>query len=244
MVSVLFGMPIGTYAHVSPQTMNWLSNEVGLLRSSGVTANVFLMRDVPLERARDIIAETAIRDNWDYVFFIDSDVIPNPGITYQLLMYRAPAMCIPYPLKIGVLSVYFFDETTKMITPLDPAMLKQNMYSPIPLPTDACALGAVLIDTYVFKRLKPPWFRFSGEEVVQIRTLDKVRVEYNEDVYFFLRMKRELGVKPLYVPIPALHELITGMSLDPYDPTRTIIPMERMDFVPLLQQMKQQQQKE
>jgi hypothetical protein len=218
--------------------MLWLHNEVNMLKSIGIDSSILLLRDVPLDRAREIIAEAAVRDGWQYIFFLDSDVIPPPGITYVMLSLRAPAVCSIYPLKIGVLSAYYFDEVNKIVKPLEPQRLRE-LQNTVFIIVDACALGAVLLDSYIFKRLRKPWFRFMSEDVVHMMTLDKIRVEYNEDVYFFIRLKRELGIQPLAITKPALHELLTGLSLDPFDPTRTLIPMERLDFVPLLQQLEQ-----
>lgn len=237
-------MPIGTHAHVSSQTMMWATNEVNMLRTLGVNANLFLMRDVPLARARDTIVDTALSEGWDYIFFIDSDVVPPPGIVYMMLLLRAPLMCLPYPLKIGVLSIYFFDEAAKMVKPLTPDQLRSMQRANLRFGVaDACGLGAALIDTYIFKRMRYPWFRFESEETLR-QTLDKLRVEYNEDVYFFLKAKRELGIRVLFLTTPAYHEILDGVSLDPYDPTRIVIPMTRLDFVPLLQQMEKKEKEQ
>ena len=242
MPSVLFGMPVGTYATISPRTWMWLSNEMASLNSIGVRTNVFTIRDVPVDRAREIIIESALRDNYDYVFFIDSDVVPQPGVVSMALRLRLPFVCIPYPLKIGVLSVYLFDERNRIVRPVEPQTLKQLMSNRWGMFVDACGLGAALIDTYIFKKMPKPWFRFAREEYVHVQTLDKITVEYNEDVYFCLEVKRRLGIQPYVLPMPAHHELLPGLSLDPLDPTRVVIPMERLDFVPLYEQMKRQEQ--
>lgn len=149
------------------------------------------VRGSPVDRARNMCVETALESNAEYVFFLDSDVIVSPDSLQRLMSYGLPVVSGLYYTK-GVDSHpcawRFFPG--KGLLPVESGSGLVEV--------DAVGAGFLLVDTRVFRKLKPPWFRWTEGFSPHPWNVLKNGLGVSEDFYFCYRVKEELGLK-IYV---------------------------------------------
>lgn len=136
--------------------------------------------------------ETAIEDNYDYILFIDSDIIFNINNLKELIkddkdivsgIYRTiDIKTIPavenldddYFVLNGRYDYLLFDEVVK----------RSKL-----IPVDYCGMGFILIKKGVFEKIKYPWF-FRETKVIEKNEL-KIEDMHSEDVSFCLNAADE-----------------------------------------------------
>ncbi|RLG82539.1 MAG: hypothetical protein DRO09_00145 [Thermoprotei archaeon] len=192
---LLIGIP-----HTGEVTMEW-----ALAFKQLIVPMPFLMtfqRGQPLDLARNAIVEEALRNEVEWLFFLDSDVILEPDALQRLLSHNLPIVSALYyrrhpsigpagPIMQPVPAAWRYapEEVRKpgaLFTPImdPPAQLFE---------ADVIGMGACLIHTSVFKRLKPPWFKWTAGWGKY--GLADPWEEMSEDFYFCIRAKKELGLK-------------------------------------------------
>lgn len=122
--------------------------------------------------ARERIAEIAVEGEWDYLFFIDDDMICPPDMFEQLYAHQRDI--------VGALAFTRFAPHKPVIYIVDEgfdSVTKQNYYTSkcwltYPKDTlvecDAVGFGAVLINCGVLRSMRQPWFTAAtgkGEDI-------------------------------------------------------------------------------
>jgi len=132
---------------------------------------------------RNQIVEQALIHGCTHIMFIDDDVICNPDIIFKLLEHNKDVVT-------GLQLKRNFPHTPLIFKDF---LIDKNLFSHYKLnelngqrlvPIKAAGLGAVLINTEVFKRLEAPWFRFAEFRLDQM----------SEDTGFFKRIN-DLGIE-------------------------------------------------
>jgi hypothetical protein len=168
--------------HTGEVTTAWAHRTWGPLVYSRVTfcmKKPLMANGVPVAVARESLAEAAIQDGADYIFFIDSDIIAeSPDDINEVL-----SMLIEDNLPI-VSGMY----RAKKYNMVPWAMWKHNEktgdFKPIvswnkPLiNADVAGMGCMLIKFEVFKNTPKPWFRWDALMVP------------SEDFFFLLKAKK------------------------------------------------------
>jgi len=160
------------------------------------TGSPILYPEVPaIDVARNMIVEEALRIGVKYIFFLDADVIPPPYAYIRLRSHRLPIVSGLYYTKVPRVK----DEKGE-VRPT-PAMWRYNPkvkgLSPIIdwkppkglVEVDAVGMGCALIDTRVFKGIKPPWFEYRHNPLA--------RTGLSEDLVFCEKAKK--AGFPIYV---------------------------------------------
>ncbi len=132
---------------------------------------------------RNQIVEQALIHNCSHVMFIDDDVICKPDIIFKLLEHKKEIVtALQLKRNFPHIPLIFKDW-----------MEEKNLFSHYQLndlngqrlvPIKAAGLGAVLIDTEVFRKMEKPWFRFGEFKLDQM----------SEDTGFFKRAN-DLGIE-------------------------------------------------
>lgn len=148
--------------------------DVGFLEARG--------RGLAAERTR--LVGRAIREtNREYFFFLDDDVIPPPNVLTALLSHQKPIVCGIYWAKYEKdrrCPAAWIGEGTGPTARHTPISLdhKERL-----IEVDHTGLGCALIHRDVFKKVSEPWFKYT--------------IDCSEDFYFFDKVAREAGIKPL-----------------------------------------------
>lgn len=132
---------------------------------------------------RNQVVEQALIHGCTHVLFIDDDVICNPDIIFKLLEHKKYIVTgLQLRRNFPHTPLIFKDwiEKEKMFSYYHLSQLNGERLVPI----KAAGLGAVLIDTEVFKRMEKPWFRFGEFKLDQM----------SEDTGFFKRAN-DLGIE-------------------------------------------------
>jgi hypothetical protein len=208
-MKVLIGVPVNPSFGISPLVVQRIRQEIAILMSTGIQVEDLYMTTPSIETARQSIVDYALNNNFDYLVFLDSDILLKPGAILMSIMQRAPVVCCPYMGRKGLITAYYI--VRRSDGSYDQVPLTRDQLRPrTPTFVDACALGACIFETSIFKKMKPPHFLFVMNE----------RGQYiSEDIYFFIRLKNELGLQPMLMP-PEVCETIhlisptVGIDLD------------------------------
>jgi len=159
-----------------------------------------------IHEARNVLAAYAVREGFDYVFFLDTDLVFSKSDDMFKLLYLAIEKNLPivsglyYTKTIRkhgkpVPAMWIWDEESKSFR----AVIDWDKTKPI-IPVDATGLGCVVINVKIFKHLEPPWFTWYEIDYKKILNgednVEKCIIGYGEDFSFFLRVRNELGLKP------------------------------------------------
>lgn len=162
--------------HDYRQWRDWWHN--GLQKPPGTTW--LESRGLSLTTNRTQLVRLALQRDATHFFFLDDDLIaPNDVIT-TLLAPNLPIVC-------GL----FMAKKKKTQRGLAAWMKRGGGYAAIApeqagrhVQVDATALGCVMIHRSVFERIHEPWFVWDPDSV-------------SEDFFFFEKVFKELGIKPL-----------------------------------------------
>lgn len=169
---VLVGMPV--YESVEPMTAVALFG----LERAGCDVDLACVKGYGVARARNIIAQKAIDEEYDAVLMVDADVVPPKDALAKMIGDGADIVLAPYPRNGGGCELFrlgmrdFGDENRIALPPKKVIEVKGG------------GLGCALIRNTVFKRIQRPWFKY---------------VEYqngsvlSEDLYFCTRAS-EAGI--------------------------------------------------
>jgi len=135
-----------------------------------------------LQESRNGLVDMALKNECDYLLFIDSDMrFPRTALS-RLLHHRLPVVAVNYCTRRSPsIPVTFKDDTHT---------LESRVYSEIGNmeleEVSATGLGLVLFDLDIFRALKRPWFAFAHNNEGQM---------IGEDIFLFKRIREELGIK-------------------------------------------------
>lgn len=129
-----------------------------------------------LDRTRNQIANISL--NYDYLFFIDSDIV-LPKYSLSRLISRNKEIVTGLYLKKTIRSieyeVYLKNEKHRYIA-------QTNFSNDDLISIDGCGLGCCLIKTDIFKKIEYPYFLDTS--------LDITDRQLSEDLYFCRKSKR------------------------------------------------------
>jgi len=158
-----------------------------------------LGRQIPVDEARNIIAHTAIANNFAYVFFRDDDVITKPETINRLYARQAPIIAAPYWSK---------QQPPHSLILLDGKLAgwEDFKYGEL-VECMATGMGATLIETRLFEEIEPPWFKtVHGLDMNDIQDIAPNCGRMTEDVYFCKKAAAK-GYKVLCdTAVPAIHQ--------------------------------------
>jgi hypothetical protein len=111
--------------------------------------------------SRQRIAERAVAEGYEFLFFLDDDIVCLPDtlkLLHEQLAANPDAMICGgiYPLKMRSLIPLVFGFDTKPMFDWKPGEV---------FPCKILATGCMLIRTKVFESLEKPWFKYAASEV-------------------------------------------------------------------------------
>lgn len=169
--------------HTGNVHMHFVERCYGPLRFQPVSwcnKTPFLSMGPPIDVARNTLVETALDAGMDYIFFIDSDMIPYQPPEPNLALYYLYSL--EAPLASGIYRAkkrygYFWAVWKKVVE-------KGKGYQPLVdfsrniFKADIAGLGCTLIHREVFETVPKPWFKWNSMR------------SYSEDFYFFRKCKK------------------------------------------------------
>lgn len=106
--------------------------------------------------ARNACAQQALREHFDYLMFLDSDMTFPPGIIQALWSNQVDIVSAIYRTRRGgEVIAHVFDEGWNRCFPIRTFDLSGRL-----VPVDCVGTGALLIRSTVFRALAPPWFYY------------------------------------------------------------------------------------
>lgn len=140
----------------------------------------------PIDISRDHLVKKALEDGVDYVFFMDTDVIPHPRAISILLSWQLPIISGLYWSKARLPCAYQFGEDETHVDAIDPATIDPKNTKQRLMEVAAVGAGCLLIDARVFSVIPEPWFQWDMVPWIP-------REEgsgHSEDINFCLKAKK------------------------------------------------------
>jgi hypothetical protein len=189
----------------------WVSRflEIVIGAHSRAATSVRFFPGYSVDIARDIAAETALREGKSHILFVDNDTLPPADIVQRLLGHGKEIVAALY---------------RERHPPFEWSMGRQEpgQSGPMPVPkawtfgdlieVDWSGFGCILIETQVFEKLRRPWFLMTGGRVFDLpdgRVGGSREKGVGEDIFFCLEAKK-VGI-PTYVDTGALCEHQTSV---------------------------------
>ena len=168
--------------------------------------NIHIIRGLPIDVARNHGIEHAFKENADWIFFLDSDIILPPNALVMLLQWKLPIVAGIYPLK------RIEDGFKLNVYKKEGNSYKQMTLEDVPkghrlLECDAVATGILLVSCDLLRKISKPYFKWdiypeSEEEGV------------SEDIFFSEKVKKELGIE-IYADtfVRGKHQIGSGVAV-------------------------------
>lgn len=139
---------------------------------------------VPIDVARNEIVKSALTNNVDWIFFLDTDVVPPPDIITRLMAHNLPIVTAIYHTRAPPIEPCIWRE----VHPSGKQAIAYTQGQMIE--ADFIGMGACLIHTSVFKNIFPPFFDWTlGRQEPNNMTLGR-----SED-FEFCKKVRDKGYK-------------------------------------------------
>lgn len=150
---ICIGIPMSEYVHRSFFHMMLFRMEEWAQTFDIVPAIEFI---IPVDEARNRIAKTAIQNECDYIFFVDSDVIIQHGQLERLVSHNKDAITGIYYMRVlPHYSLIRKKTADKLYTPIEPNLTDTDL-----IKIDGAGFGCFLVKTSVFDKIEYPWFQF------------------------------------------------------------------------------------
>jgi len=179
--SVLIGIPLPTTGLINYQC------SLGLQTARLDFKHVTIYKPSHfIDEARNYLVDQAIEFNWDYIMFVDSDIMVNP-YTIRRMLTRAikeeiPVQAAVYMQKRPPFRIHVYDfvgsEISPMFSSIDEVPVETTFQA------DCAGAGCLLLQTETMKEIRPPLFRTYRSSK---------RTFYGEDIYFFRKLQT-LGI--------------------------------------------------
>jgi hypothetical protein len=140
---------------------------------------------LPFDHARNALVKEMIKSSYDWIFFLDDDVLPPPDAFEKLRTHG----------RLAVSGLYF-----RRTIPLIPVALHDTVPDPSPIggylpgqqiEVDLVGAGCLLLHKKIFETIPKPWFEWCRDRE-DLPERDRV----SED-FAFCRKLRQYGVKVL-----------------------------------------------
>ena len=172
--------------HTGNVNMEWVMKSWGPLifrKSSWCIVHPFLCRGPPIDIAREDVTAQALEWGADYVFYLDSDVLPElpediNNVLYQLYKRNLPIVSGMYRTKkVGnPWAMWKFIDKDRGFQPVEE-------FTSELVEVDVVGLGCCLVKSEVFEKIERPWFRWD------------LKYAPSEDFYFCLKATAEAGYR-------------------------------------------------
>ena len=129
-----------------------------------------------VERARNVLAKQAIDENYDYLLFIDDDMVPPEDVVDVFVKAGKDVICAPYPDRVRGAQLQVF---------------KNGRLKEVPklMQIDKCGMGCTLIKTRVLSRL---YMKHCGRPFEFHKEIKDGKTEhFGEDTMFCERAVKE-----------------------------------------------------
>lgn len=142
---------------------NWqtVGSFLGLEVPPGFRFNFNIMSNCLIYDARERMAEYAIQNNFEYIFFLDSDMIPPRHTIMSLISHNQDIVTgmifkRKYPFQPCFYTKAHVDKDYNpyMEGPMEP----EKWPSEGALEIAGCGMACCLIKTEIFKKIQKPWF--------------------------------------------------------------------------------------
>lgn len=183
---------ITTAETVSHETMQSIYN---LERPENTTTDLRVVHAYNVADGRNKLAEIMVAENYDYIFFVDNDVILPPNALADLYSMQWYFSVGTYPRKeISSITdkdpfttLYVHDERNKDV--YCPVFMRRSaLQAGKIIPVDCCGLGCALIMRELFFKIEKPWFFFAHEG--DSKTDERREYCIGEDMYFCRKVIR------------------------------------------------------
>jgi SAM-dependent methyltransferase len=140
---------------ISTVTHDWSNATAGLSGGLAITILRLQIRNYRVDIAKERLAELAISNNCDFVFFLDDDVICPPDTLIKMIrLWRSDP-------KYKIISGVYWSKSD----PPMPLIFKGNLEGSYwdwttddLITADGAGAGCLFVDTEVFKNMPKPWF--------------------------------------------------------------------------------------
>jgi len=184
--SVLIGMAV--YGPIKHQTFAAYTRMMlyAARNTKEFDFNVTWAFDTFICGAREMIVKQAIEGGYDYVLFLDGDMI-WPENMINILVKKAEKMQAPvisgmYCFRNAPHYPMLYEANNDEKDTFSFTIPAKDQWGSI-FAVDATGFGACLLRTDLFKKVSEPWFALEGKGT--------------EDIFFFRKTRKELGIKVL-----------------------------------------------
>lgn len=171
-MKVLVGIPAGRLIETETAT-----SLIGMKRNCRL--GVFAPIGYSVDTARNLVVEHALEIGYDYILWIDSDIIVPKDILTKLLAHKEDIVSGVYSYKVigatEAVAKKYGPDGIYLDLQLDDVRAMKGLQE-----IDAVGFGCILTSTEVFKKMKPPYFIYDDD--------------MGEDVYF-CKNAQALGYK-------------------------------------------------
>ena len=206
-MKVLIAVPVGEGGGLSP---TWSLKLPNLLKYIPGDYEIQVIKGFTIDVAREFSVKIAKQKNAEYLFFLDSDVVPDrDDIILRLMSYKLPVVCAVYRLKrvdaqVFPFSIYKWDYQKNSYRYLVPEDIPKNWRL---IPIDGGGLGSCLIDMAVFNVIEEPYFKW------ELYPWNPPPGGLSEDLYFFKKLI-DKGIQPYAdLSLTASHYLAPPVAL-------------------------------
>lgn len=164
------------------QDMIQALNKYKLPEARSLRIQTFTAQSSLLPQNRHTVIAQALQQGVSHMLLLDDDMVFPPKVVHGLMMSEVPFIGANYPTRsepptptaVGT-------DGKKRWTRQEDSGLEE---------VHGIGLGCCLIESWVFKELKPPFFNIEWN--------DELKVYKGEDIYFCEKVRTELGI-PLFI---------------------------------------------
>jgi len=163
-----------------------------------------------IDRLREALAERALNEGYDWLFFIDSDTEPPPDAFRRLRALDHPACSGLYFRRHNPMHACAWAD----VEPPDTRIRGLKEFTPGEIfDIDLFGLGCSLFHVpTILPKLSRPWFKWTSDLVKS----NDDPTACSEDFYFLRKIRKELGIKPkLHTGVLCQHNGLMAVGLDP-----------------------------
>jgi hypothetical protein len=173
--------------HVDTTTVAWAFGLRSLQLPHG--SGVFGFTGMPFDHARNTACMTALEHRFDYIFFLDSDVVPPPDAVARLMAHNKPLVSGLYCRRSPPVGVPVAIKNGQWLTKYRPGSLVE---------VDYVGAGCMLIHRSILETMKPQrdgkhWFDWR----VDMKGILPAGECLSEDFTYCKAVKSQLGIPTL-----------------------------------------------
>ena len=150
---------------------------IGMDRPDGARIGVFCPQSYSIDASRNLIVEHALEIGYDYILWIDSDMIIPKNTLVQLLSHDKDIVSGVYAYKIiggkNAVAKRFKKGAKDTYEDIPLAEIRESEQL---MEIDGVGFGCVLTKVDIFRNIKKPWFKYSpnmGEDIYFCRKAQK-----------------------------------------------------------------------